>query len=208
MIFQFAQRVRTANIFIARVLAVVVVARFIRSTIAITATADNACALLACLTSRTLTMTQTFDKAFVVLAVFAIGAIVLIATGDGALAAVANAGFAFEIAGACERVADASVFGEIRNEFEFAGTCANRFAIFDRALHIRAAQFVALVDALAANAASACRTFVVADTLTDRMASSRFGESSVARWTFASVTGAGWTEFAHSRFGAMCTCVG
>lgn len=208
MIFQFAQRVRTANIFIARVLAIVVVARLVWPTIAIAAATDDACALLARLTHRTLAMTQTFDKTFVVLAVLAVGAIVLIATGDGALATVANAGFAFEIAGACKRVANASVFGEIRNEFEFTGARANCFAIFDRALHIRTAQFVAFVDTMAANAASACRTFVVADTLTDRMASSRFGESSVARWTFASVTGAGWTEFAHSRFGAMTACVG
>lgn len=131
----------------------------------------------------------------------------MIATRDGALTAIANAGFAFEIGGAYERVANASVFGEIRDEFEFTGARANRFAIFDRALHIRTAQFVAFVDAVAANAASAARAFVVADTLADRMASSRFGETGVAGWTFARVTGAGRTEFAHGRFGAMCTCV-
>lgn len=67
---------------------------------------------------------------------------------------------------------------------------------------------MAFVDAVAANAASARRTFVVANTLADRMASSRFREPGIAGWTFARVAGAGRTEFAHGRFGAMCACVG
>lgn len=134
MIFQFAQRIRAAHIFVARILAVVVVARFVRATVAIAATTDNTSALLARLSHWTLAMALAFDEASIILAVFAVGAVVLIATGHRALAVeAADAGVAIEIGGTCGRITNASVFREIRNEFEFVGAGTNRFAIFDRA---------------------------------------------------------------------------
>lgn len=132
----------------------------------------------------------------------------MIATGDRALAVVADATVAIEICVAGEGFAAASVLGVIRNKFEFAGAHANGIAILDRALHVRAAQAMAFVDATAANAASTRRAFAVAVALTDRMASGRFGETSVAGRAFANVCGAGWTELAHSRLGAVGARIG
>lgn len=136
MIFQFAQCIWTANIFIAWILAVIVVARLIWTAISIAAAADNACSLFARLSRGTLAVTETFDKTLISLAVFAFGTIILISTGNCAGAIITDTGFTLEIVRTRKCITNAPVFGEIRNEFEFTRTSADRFTVFDGALHI------------------------------------------------------------------------
>lgn len=209
VILQFAQRVRAAHILVARILAVVIVARFIRAAVAIAATTDDARALLARLSSRTLAVALALDATQIVPAVLAVGAVVLVATRDRALSVdAADTAVAVAIGGARKRVTDASILGEIRHESELAGTRADRFAIFDGALHVRAAQIVAFVDTSAADASRAGRAFVVAHALADRMAPGRFGEAGVAGRAFANVRRSARAELANGRLGAVRTGVG
>lgn len=139
MVFQLTQCIRSANIFIAWILAVIVVARLVWTAISIAAAADDTCSLLARLPRGTLAVTETFDETLITLAVFAFGTIILIATGNRAGAVITDTGFALEIVRTRECVTNASVFGEIRNEFEFTWTCADRFTVLDGALHVWAA---------------------------------------------------------------------
>lgn len=64
---------------------------------------------------------------------------------------------------------------------------------------------MAFVYAATANTTCTGRTFGVMDALTDRMTARCFGETGIACWTFANVSGTRWTEFAHSRFGTIAT---
>lgn len=189
VLIDLTNSIRSADILVTWILAVIVVARQITGTIRIAAATNVAGALFARLVVRTLCMAGAFDRTLVVHAVLTFSTIILIATGGCTLASATNTVGTVIVRIASERITNTSVFSETGHKLEFAGARTHGFTAFNCAQHVRAAHVMAFVNATATNTFCAIRAIGIAvRTLTNREASGRLRKSGISVGAFAHVT--------------------